>query len=118
MARPKIMAVQGAAVIAGAALIVLGVVGFIVAAPPVYSVTHILVGVLGLLLARTYAWARSYLLFGGAVYFALWTHAMVTARVWDWLLMGLGVTLVLLAVTLAGRRDPTKRHRRGRRIRA
>ncbi|MGV0849846.1 DUF4383 domain-containing protein [Mycolicibacterium phlei] len=112
MARPKIMAVQGAAVIVGAALVVFGVVGFFIAAPPIHNVAHILVGVLGLLLARTYAMARAYLLFGGAVYLALWTHAMVTARVWDWLLMGLGVTLILLAVTLAGQRDPTKRRRR------
>ncbi len=148
MARtPKIMAVQGAAVLVGAAFLVFGVLGFIpgvtthydqlqwaghhssaqlfgvFAVSGLHNVIHLVFGVLGLLMARTYAKARAYLLVGGLVYLGLWVYGLLIDHggpanfvpvnsADNWLHLGLGAFMLLLAVTLAGQHDPTKRRPR------
>lgn len=87
---------------------------------------HLLVGIAGVRPARTYAGARAYLLLGGAAYLALWLYGLLVERGSDahvlplngadnWLHFGMGFVMLLLAVTLAGQHDPTKRRPRTRR---
>ncbi len=149
MSAPKYMAVQGAAMIVAAAVAVIGVLGFIpgvtsefdqltwtgqrsgaqlfgvFAVSALLNTVHVVIGVVGFALTRSYAGARTYLLGGGAVYLGLWLYGVLVedgsnAHVLhlnpadNWLHMGLGVVMVLLAVTLAGQRDPTKRRSRMR----
>ena len=89
------------------------------------NILHLAVGAAGYFLARSYAGARAYLLAGGAVYLALWlygvfvehgsrAHVLPLNGADQWLHMGLGAVMVLLAVTLAGQHDPTKRRSRMR----
>lgn len=84
----------------------------------VHNLLHIALGVAGLALATTYARARAYLLFGGLLYLVLWVYGLLidhesvanmlpVNNADNWLHLGLGVTMVLLAVTLAGARVPT-----------
>jgi hypothetical protein len=87
-----------------------------------HSVVHLASGVVGIALARTYAASRAYFLGGGLVYLALWLHGMFMNQASsvnllalnsadNWLHFGLGIGMVLLGVTLAGQRDPSKRLR-------
>ena len=145
--RPKVMAVQGAAVLVGAAFLVAGISGFIpgittdyhalewaghhsgaklfgvFAVSVLHNVVHLVFGVAGLLMARTYAASRAYLLVGGLVYLALWVYGILIDHTSpanfvplnsadNWLHLGLGAVMVLLGVTLAATRDPTKPRRR------
>jgi len=97
----KLMAVQGAAVIIGAAFLVVGVLGFIpgvtthhdqlqwlghhsgarlfgvFAVSGLHNLIHMAFGVAGLAMARTYAMARAYFLIGGLVYLGLWVYGLV-----------------------------------------
>jgi hypothetical protein len=97
---PKLMAVQGAAVIVGAAFLIVGVLGFIpgvtshydqmqwlghhsdaqlfgvFAVSGLHNLVHIAFGVAGLAMARTYAMARAYFLLGGLVYLGLWMYGL------------------------------------------
>ena len=142
--RPKIMAVQGAAVLVAAALLVVGVLGFIPGATThldqlqwaghhsdaklfgmfavsgLHNAVHLAYGVIGLIFARTYAASRAYLLGGGLAYLALWIFGLLLDQrsalnilplndADNWLHFGVGVGMVLLGLTLAGQRDPTKR---------
>jgi Domain of unknown function (DUF4383) len=133
---PKYMAVQAAALLVGAALVVLGVLGFIpgittdydrlawaghrsgarlfgmVAVSGVHNVVNIVIGVLGFVMARSYAAARVYFLGGGLAYLALWGYGLMVVHASDWLHFGLGVVMVLLGLTLAGQHDPTRRRSR------
>jgi hypothetical protein len=83
-----------------------------------HNVVHLAFGVAGVLMARTWSTARTYLLGGGAVYLALWAYGMaidhgseanfvpLNAAV-DWLHFGLGVGMIglgLLVPKLAERR--------------
>ena len=148
---PKYMAVQGAALIVGTALVLIGVLGFVPGVTThldqltwagqrsgamlfgtflvsaLVNILHLLIGAAGFILARSYAGARAYLLGGGLIYLGLWLYGMLvehgsSAHVLpvnsadNWLHAGLGGVMVLLAVTLAGQRDPTKR--RPRRMRS
>lgn len=147
---PRIMAVQGAAMIVGAVLIILGVLGFVpgvtanldqldwvgqrsgallfgtIAVCALLNVVHLVVGAAGFWFARTYAGARAYLLGGGLLYLGVWlygalvdfgsdAHVIPLNTAANWLHFGLGLVMVLLAVTLAGQHDPTKRRPRLRR---
>ncbi|RDH76190.1 DUF4383 domain-containing protein [Mycolicibacterium moriokaense] len=99
--RPKIMAVQGAAVLVAAAFLVFGVLGFIPGVTAdygllqwagshsgaqlfgVFAVTgllnlvHMTFGVVGLAMARSYAMARAYFLLGGLAYLGLWLYGFL-----------------------------------------
>src|SRR5262245_27695450 len=129
---PKYMAVQGAALLVAAGFVVIGVLGFIPGATSggklfgvfaisgLHNVLHLLTGFVGVSLARTYAASRAYFLGGGLVYLALWLHGLFmggSANLLpvndadNWLHFGLGSGMVLLGLTLAGQRDPTKRRR-------
>ena len=87
---------------------------------------HLVFGVAGLLMARTYATARAYLLVGGLVYLGLWVYGLLIDHgspanfvpvnsADNWLHLGLGAVMLLLGVTLAGQHDPTKRRPRPKR---
>lgn len=137
MARtPKYMAVQGAALLVGAALVVLGVLGFVpgittgydrlawtgqqsgaelfgaIAVSGMHNVVTIVIGGLGLVMARSYAAARAYFIGGGLVYLALWVYELTVGDINAWLHIGLAIVMVLLALTLAGQHDPTKQRKR------
>jgi Domain of unknown function (DUF4383) len=143
---PKFMAVQGAALLVASGFLVIGVLGFIpgvttdygllewagphsgaklfgvFAVSGLHNVVHLITGIVGFALARTYAASRAYFLGGGLVYLTLWLHGLfmdhgnanlLSVNGADgWLHLGLGVGMVLLGVTLAGQRDPTKRRKR------
>lgn len=137
-----LLAVQHATILVGSILLILGVLSFVpgittnldslhLAGPQsdaalfgIFSVSildnllHVAMGVIGLLLAKTYARARAFLLIGGLLYLGLWVFGLLidfdsSANVFpvnsadNWLNLGLGVTMVLLALTLAGTRVPT-----------
>ena len=151
-ARPKVMAVQGAAVLVAAAFLVVGVLGFIpgvtthldqlqwaghhsgaklfgmFAVSGLHNVIHAAFGVIGFMFARTYAASRAYLLAGGIAYLALWIYGVLMDQgsalnilplnnADNWLHFGLGVLMVLLGLTLAGQKDPTKRPKRRAKVR-
>ncbi|CAN5212815.1 DUF4383 domain-containing protein [soil metagenome] len=142
--RPKVglLAVQCAAILTGSLLLIVGVLGFVpgitantdgleLAGPQssaalfgvfevsvAHNLMNVAVGVLGLVLARTFARARAYLLVGGLLYLGLWVYGLLvnhesTANFLPvnnadtWLHLGVGVTMVLFALTLAGTRVPT-----------
>jgi hypothetical protein len=114
--RPKIMAVQGAAVLVAAVFVVLGVLGFIpgvtthldqlqwaghhsgaklfgtFAVSGLHNIIHVAFGVIGFMFARTYAASRAYLLAGGIGYLALWIYGV---------LMDLGSALNILTLNNA-----------------
>ena len=127
---PKYMAVQGAALLVAAGFVIIGVLGFVpgvttadklfgvFAVSGLHNVVHLVSGFVGFALARTYAASRAYFLGGGLVYLALWLHGLLMGdgllpinSADNWLHFGLGVGMVLLGLTLAGQRDPTKRRR-------
>jgi hypothetical protein len=138
----RLLAVQCAAILIGSVLLAIGVLGFIPGITTniasmrwagrqsgaalfgvfqvsvVHNLFHVLIGLAGLALARTYARSRAYLLGGGAVFLGLWIYGLLTApgsranvlpvnTADTWLHFGLGVAMVILAVTLAGARVPT-----------
>jgi hypothetical protein len=68
-----------------------------------HNIVHMLFGVVGFVLARTWSGARTYLLGGGVFYLALWILGLVNGARWipannadDWLHLGLGAGLILL----------------------
>ena len=143
---PRYMAVQGAALLIACVFLTVGLLGFIpgvttdygllhwaghqpgaklfgvFAVSGVHNVVHLAFGGVGLMLTRTYAAARAYLLGGGLAYLAVWVagifidHSKANfgpANGADhWLHFGLGGAMVVLGLTLAGQRDPTKRRRK------
>ena len=143
-ARPKYMAVQGAALLVAGGFLVVGLLGFIpgvttgyeqlewaghhsgaklfgvFAVSVLHNVVHLAFGVLGFVMARTYAASRAYLLGGGLVYLGLWVFGLMVDHgsaanfvpvngAGNWLHFGIGTGMVLLGLTLAGQHDPTKR---------
>ena len=80
-----------------------------------HNIVHLLFGVAGLALARTWGGARSYLLGGGAVYVVLWLYGLVidkgTAANFvpvnsadDWLHLVLGLGMIGLGLVLSRER--------------
>ena len=137
-----LLAVQGAAIVVGAAFLLLGILGFtpgvtahldsmqlagyrsaavlfdIFQTSVVQNLVHVVFGVVGLLLARSYAMARTYLLVGGLVFLGLWIWGLLLDphsvanflpinSADNWLHLGIGTTMTVLALTLAGARAPT-----------
>jgi Domain of unknown function (DUF4383) len=138
------MAVQGAALLVAGGFLLVGVLCFIpgvttdygllewaghhsgaklfgvFAVSGLHNVVHLAFGILGAVMARSYAAARAYFLGGGLVYLGLWLHGALIEHdsatnflpvnsADNWLHFGLGAGMVLLGLTLAGQRDPTKR---------
>ena len=76
-----------------------------------HNIVHLLFGVAGLLLSRTWEGARNFLIGGGIVYLALWLVGLLGGLDWlpaddsdDWLHLGLGVGMIVLGLLLRGRR--------------
>src|SRR3954452_14057047 len=80
-----------------------------------HNIVHLLFGVVGLALARTWNGARSYLIGGGVVYLVLWIYGLIidensAANFWpvnnadNWLHLLLGLGMVAAGFAL-GRRD-------------
>jgi hypothetical protein len=143
---PRYMAVQGAALLIACVFLTVGLLGFIpgvttdygllqwtghqpgaklfgvFAVSGVHNVVHLAFGGVGLMLTRTYAAARAYLLGGGLAYLGLWAAGIYIDHskanfgpingADHWLHFALGGVMVLLGLTLAGQRDPTKRRRK------
>ena len=70
-----------------------------------HNVVHLLFGMAGLVLARTWSGARTYLVGSGVIYLSLWILGLVNGANWipannadDWLHFGLGVGLLALGV--------------------
>lgn len=82
------------------------------------NLIHVATGVAGLVLTRTYARARAFLLLGGLAYVALAVYGLLidlespvnvlpVNSADNWLHLGVGATMVIFALTLAGARVPT-----------
>jgi len=78
---------------------------------------HLLFGVAGVLLARTFSGARNFLIWGGAVYLLLWVYGLLIDKdsganfvplnsADDWLHFVLGLGMIALGVLL-GKRTAT-----------
>jgi hypothetical protein len=141
-------ALQKAAQAVGAVFVLVGILGFIPGITANYSslgmaghdsaalllgvfqvsvlhnIVHLLFGVAGLLLARTPAQARNYLVVGGAIYIVLWLYGLLidhnsaanfvpvnTADNWLHLVLGLGMIALGLALSSNRRGATTPRTR-------
>ncbi|MEU3855631.1 DUF4383 domain-containing protein [Streptomyces sp. NPDC029554] len=135
--------VQQAALVVGVVFLLVGVLGFIPGITANYdtmefaahhseakllgifqvsilhNLVHLAFGVAGLVLARTVAQARLYLLAGGAIYLLLWLYGLIidhdsaanfvplnTADNWLHLVLGLG--MVALGALLTRKPTPTR----------
>jgi len=76
-----------------------------------HNVVHLLFGIAGLALARTYAGAKNFLIVGGAVYLVLWLYGLIIDKTSNanfvplntadnWLHFVLGVGMIALGVAL------------------
>src|SRR5215213_6878234 len=76
-----------------------------------HNLVHLLLGVAGLVLARTWSSARAYLLGGGVLYLVLWVYGIATDHNSDanfvplndadnWLHLGLGIGMIALGALL------------------
>lgn len=134
---------QKAALAVGVVFLVVGVLGFIpgvtsehnhlgMAGPEsealllgifqvsiLHNIVHLLFGAAGLVLARTYAAAKNFLLVGGIIYLVLWLYGLVidqdsTANFVplndadNWLHLFLGLGMIALAVILRRKHNDTK----------
>ena len=86
-----------------------------------HNIVHLLFGVAGVLLARTVAGARNFLIWGGVVYFVLWIYGLFASgdtpanfvplnSADNWLHLVLAIAMVALGLLL-GRRDTTTTRR-------
>lgn len=138
--RVSMVAAQGAAIAVAAVFLAVGIAGFVpglttgleslrwhggAPAPRLlgtfdvsvlHNLLHLMFGVAGLLLARTFARARAYLIGGGLIYLGLWLYGVLDGRLRsavplndadNWLHFGIGVVMLILGWTLAGTRVPT-----------
>jgi hypothetical protein len=127
--------VEGAATVVGAVFLLVGVLGFVPGITTDYgqmtfaghdsgamllglfmvsilhNVVHLLFGVAGLAMGRTYDGAKSFLIGGGIVYLVLWLYGVVVDHhsganfvpvnnADDWLHLLLGLGMVVLGVVL------------------
>lgn len=76
-----------------------------------HNVVHLLFGVAGLAMARSFAGARTYLLGGGVIYLVLWVYGLLVDQdadanfvplndADDWLHLALGIGMIALGVLL------------------
>ncbi|MGY0231741.1 DUF4383 domain-containing protein [Longispora urticae] len=79
-----------------------------------HNLVHLLFGVVGLAMARTWAGARMFLVAGGAIYLALWLYGLVVGHdsaanfvpvntADNWLHLALGAGMLALGTILGGR---------------
>jgi Domain of unknown function (DUF4383) len=132
-------AVQTAALVVGIVFIVIGILGFIPGITTnietlmfaghesgallfgvfqvsiLHNIVHLLYGIAGVALARTFSGARNYLIWGGAVYLVLWLYGLFVVLdspanfvplndADDWLHLVLGLGMIALGLAL-GRSD-------------
>jgi hypothetical protein len=80
-----------------------------------HNIVHLLYGIAGVVLARTFSGARNYLIWGGAVYLVLWLYGLFIALdspanfvplndADDWLHLFLGLGMIALGL-IFGRSD-------------
>jgi Domain of unknown function (DUF4383) len=77
-----------------------------------HNIVHLLFGVAGLALARTWDGARTYLIGGGVIYLALWLLGIIGGADWvpantadNWLHFFLGVGMIAAGVVLGKERE-------------
>jgi hypothetical protein len=75
-----------------------------------HNIVHLLFGIAGLAMSRTWEGSRNFLLGGGALYAALWVLGLAGGADWlpadnadDWLHLALGAGMVGLGLALRGR---------------
>jgi hypothetical protein len=132
---PRRSALQTAALVVSALFVILGIAGFIPGitqnAPGdfmgenspgsifdafqtsiLHNLVHLLFGVVGIVLARTWDGARKFLIGGGLVYLVLWLIGMLSAMDWlpadvtdHWLHFVLGLVMLALGLLLSRGRD-------------
>jgi hypothetical protein len=86
-----------------------------------HNIVHLLFGVVGFLMAKTFSGAKAYLIGGGVIYLVLWIYGLLighespanfvplnTADNWLHLLLGIG--MIALGVLLAKRTADAVRH--------
>lgn len=135
--------VQLAAGLVGAVFLVVGIAGFIPGVTTHYgdmtfaghesgakllgifmvsvlhNLVHVLFGIAGLMMAKTAAGAKNFLIVGGAIYLVLWIYGLIVDKTSnanfvplnsadDWLHFVLGVAMIALGVAL-GRRAVDRR---------
>ncbi|MFG3436480.1 DUF4383 domain-containing protein [Nonomuraea sp. NPDC047897] len=135
--------VQLAALVVGAVFLLVGVLGFVPGITTDYgdmsfaghnsgamllgvfqvsilhNIVHLLFGVAGIVMARTWSGARAYLIGGGVIYLLLWLYGLLIDKdsaanfvpvnvADDWLHFLLGVGMVALGFLLSRRRTLTK----------
>jgi arginine exporter protein ArgO len=140
---------QRAAAVVGAAFLLVGILGFIPGITTDYStmefashesdakllgifevsilhnIVHLLFGVAGLAMARTWDSARAYLIGGGVVYLVLWIYGLVIDHdsaanfvpvndADNWLHFVLGAAMVALGILLSKRDRDKRGHHDGR----
>jgi hypothetical protein len=79
-----------------------------------HNIVHLLFGIAGLALARTYEGARTYMIGGGVIYLALWILGLVGGGDWipandadHWLHFALGVVMIGLGFLTSRERATT-----------
>jgi hypothetical protein len=91
-----------------------------------HNIVHLLFGVIGLAMTRTWSSARLYLVGGGIIYLALWIYGLAvdpadSANLVplndadNWLHLGLGVAMIVLGIVLSAEHrinEPDRRPRR------
>ncbi|GAA4514042.1 MULTISPECIES: DUF4383 domain-containing protein [Nonomuraea] len=137
--------VQKAALLVGVAFLIVGLLGFVPGVTTNYdtmqfaghhsdarllglfqvsvlhNIVHLVFGVAGLLMARTAAAAKAFLIGGGVIYLLLWVYGLLVDKesaanfvplntADDWLHFVLGVGMIVLG-GLLGRRTLGTRHR-------
>jgi hypothetical protein len=96
-----------------------------------HNIVHLAFGAAGLLLARTHPQARSFLIYGGVIYLALWLYGLLVGDETpanfvpvngadNWLHLALGLAMIVLAIMLSPRITPrtTPQRNRGRDLNA
>ena len=75
-----------------------------------HNLVHLLFGVVGIVMSRTWSGSRTFLLGGGVIYLVLWLVGMFSAMDWlpadvtdHWLHFGLGLGMVALGFVLSRR---------------
>ena len=79
-----------------------------------HNIVHLLFGVVGLALSRSWPGSRSYLIWGGAIYLVLWIYGLVIGHespanfvplntADNWLHFVLGVAMIALGILLSRR---------------